>query len=131
MPQGPRPLSPHLQVYKPQLTSVLSIMHRATGIFLALGSIMLALWVISAASGPEYYGWSLWFLSSWIGIALLAAWSWCIFYHLCNGVRHLFWDIGLGFSLKSTYLTGRIVVITSFALTAISWGIGLTMLCTR
>lgn len=127
MAQGNRPLSPHLQVYRPQLTSVLSIFHRLSGIFLSSGVAMLSFWLITTAAGPEYYNWSIWFLTSWLGIGLLGLWSWCLFYHLCNGVRHLFWDIGLGFSLKATYVSGMTVVIASILLTAASWGIGLTL----
>ena len=126
-----RPLSPHLQVYRPQLTAVLSIFHRLSGITLAGGAAMLACWLLTAAAGPEYYQWSGWFLSSWIGIGLLVIWSWTLFYHLSNGIRHLFWDIGLGFSLKATYASGIAVIISSVLLTAISWGLGISMYCLR
>lgn len=125
MAQGSRPLSPHLQVYRPQLTSVLSIFHRMTGVFLASGAMMMTCWLLTAAAGPEYYAWSQWFLTSWVGYALLAAWSWCLFYHLCNGVRHLFWDVGLGFSLQSTYASGVLMILAATGLMAASWGIGL------
>ena len=120
-----RPLSPHLTVYRPQLTSVLSILHRMTGVVLAGGAAMLCAWLLTAAAGPRYYAWTEWFLTSWLGYALLAAWSWCLFYHLCNGIRHLFWDAGLGFSLKATYASGAAVVAASAALTGLSWGLGL------
>ena len=131
MAQGSRPLSPHLQVYRPQLTSVLSIFHRMTGVFLSTGAAMLVCWLLTAAAGPEYYAWSQWFLTSWLGYALLAVWSWCLFYHLCNGVRHLLWDGGIGFSLKSTYRSGVLMVLCALGLTAASWGIGLAVYCTR
>ncbi len=126
-----RPLSPHLQVYRPQLTSVLSIFHRLTGMFLASGAAMLVCWLLTAAAGPDYYAWSEWFLTSWLGYALLAAWSYCLFYHLCNGIRHLFWDAGLGFSLKTTYASGVLMMIASFCLTGLSWGLGLLFYFTR
>ncbi len=122
-----RPLSPHLQVYRPQLTSVLSIFHRMTGVFLASGAAMLVAWLLTTAAGPRYYAWTEWFLTSWLGYALLAIWSYCLFYHLCNGVRHLFWDAGWGFTLKETYASGFLMVLASLALTALSWGIGLGM----
>ena len=131
MSDNNRPLSPHLQVYRPQLTSVLSIFHRLSGITLATGAAMLACWLLTAAAGPEYYEWSRWFLSSWLGIGLLALWSWCLFYHLCYGIRHLFWDVGLGFSLKATYFSGITMLISSALLTGLSWGIGLSMYCLR
>ena len=86
---------------------------------------MLVCWLLTAAAGPEYYAWSEWFLTSWLGYAFLAAWSYCLFYHLCNGIRHLFWDIGLGFSLKATYASGILMVLTSLGLTGLSWGLGL------
>ena len=120
-----RPLSPHLQVYRLQLTSALSFLHRLTGIFLSTGAAMLCCWLLTAAAGPEYYAWSEWFLTSWLGYALLAAWSYCLFYHLCNGIRHLFWDVGIGFSLRATYASGVLMVLASFGLTGLSWGLGL------
>ena len=120
-----RPLSPHLQIYRPQLTSVLSILHRLTGIFLCSGAAMLCCWLLTAAAGPEYYSWSQWFLSSWLGYALLGVWSYCLFYHLCNGIRHLFWDIGQGYSLRATYISGILVLLTSSVLTAAAWGVSL------
>ena len=93
--------------------------------FLATGAAMLCCWLLTAAAGPEYYEWSQWFLTSWLGYALLAAWSYCLFYHLCNGIRHLFWDVGIGFSLKATYASGVLMVLASFGLTGLSWGLGL------
>ena len=107
MSEQSRPLSPHLQIYRPELTSILSILHRMTGMFLSLGVVMLAFWLVTAAAGEAYYAWAEWFLSSWLGYALLAAWSFCLFYHLCNGIRHLCWDLGLGFELRTIYASGR------------------------
>ena len=106
-----RPLSPHLQIYKPQLTSVLSILHRMTGIALAVGLLMLAWWVIAAASGPPAFAVVQDFNASWVGRLLLFGWSFALFYHLCNGIRHLFWDAGYGFELPNVYASGRIVVV--------------------
>jgi succinate dehydrogenase / fumarate reductase cytochrome b subunit len=120
-----RPISPHLTIYRPQLTSVLSILHRLTGVVLASGAAMLCAWLLTAAAGERYYAWTEWFLTSWLGYALLAAWSWCLFYHLCNGIRHLFWDAGLGLSIRQTYASGAAVVVASFVLTGLSWGLGL------
>jgi len=126
-----RPLSPHLQIYRPQLTSVLSILHRMTGIFLGTGAAMLCFWLLTAAAGPEYYAWSQWFLTSWLGYALLAAWSYSLFYHLCNGIRHLFWDIGVGLGIREVYASGIIMMLASLGLTGVSWGIGLAILFTQ
>ncbi len=125
MSESSRPLSPHLQVYRFQLTMALSILHRLTGIFLSGGMVMLAFWLVTAAIGGEPYGWSQWFLSSWLGYGLLFAWSFCLFFHLCNGIRHLFWDLGLGFELRLAYASGYLVVLAAFALTGASWAIGL------
>ena len=92
---------------------------------LTTGAAMLCCWLLTAAAGPEYYAWSQWFLTSWLGYALLAAWSYCLFYHLCNGIRHLFWDVGLGFELRTTYASGVLMVLASFGLFGLSWGLGL------
>ena len=125
MSEQSRPLSPHLQVYRLELTSALSILHRMTGMFLSLGGVMLAFWLVTAAAGEAYYAWAQWFLGSWLGYALLAAWSFCLFYHLCNGIRHLFWDLGLGFELRTVYASGYVVVAASLGLTALAWALGL------
>jgi succinate dehydrogenase / fumarate reductase, cytochrome b subunit len=120
MRQADRPLSPHLQVYRPQLTSVLSISHRATGLALAVGALVVVWWLLAAASGPDAYAGVQGFLGSWIGVLLLIGWTFSLFFHLCNGVRHLAWDSGYGFDLKTTYATGWAVVAVSGALTLIT-----------
>jgi succinate dehydrogenase / fumarate reductase cytochrome b subunit len=122
-----RPLSPHLQVYRPQLTSVLSILHRATGIALSVGALYLAIWVMYAAASPRTYAFFQSFNSSIVGRILLAGWLFCIFYHLCNGIRHLFWDAGYGFELKDAYRSGWAVVAVSLVATVVSWIVGLSL----
>ena len=112
-----RPLSPHLQVYRPQLTSVLSFAHRVTGIFLGVCTSALVGWVIAAALGPRPLARAQAFLRSWIGQALLVAGVFSFFLHLCGGIRHLFWDTGRGFQLRSIYLSGWLVVAASSVLT--------------
>jgi succinate dehydrogenase / fumarate reductase cytochrome b subunit len=119
-----RPLSPHIQVYRWQLTSVMSVSHRATGIALAVGTLMLVAWLVAAATGPEAYAAVQGFLGSWIGVILLLGWSYSLFYHLCNGIRHLMWDTGYGFDLPTTYRTGWTVVAVSVALTILAWIFG-------
>jgi succinate dehydrogenase / fumarate reductase, cytochrome b subunit len=121
MISDPRPLSPHLQIYRWQLTSMLSILHRMTGIALAVGAILLVAWLGSAADGPEPYAKMQWFLGSWIGLLLLFGWSVALFYHLCNGIRHLVWDTGHGLDLKSVYASGWAVLAATAALTVIAW----------
>jgi len=119
-----RPLSPHLQVYRPQLTSVLSILHRATGIGLAAGTLLLVWWLIAAATGPTAFDSVQSFIGSLLGRLLLLAWSFALLYHLCNGIRHLVWDTGRGFELKTAYASGWLVVISAAVLTVICWVAG-------
>lgn len=121
MASRPRPLSPHLQVYRPQLTSVLSISHRITGVGLMVGTLMLTCWLVAAAGGGATYDAIRLFLGSVIGRLLLLGWSFCLFYHLLNGVRHLLWDAGWGFELKEAYATGWAVVVGSGVLTLAAW----------
>ncbi len=121
-PQGP--LSPHLQIYKPQLTSLLSIMHRATGVFLSLGALLLAYWLLSVAAGPEHFAKTGVIIRSWYGQIILFGFCFSLYYHLCNGIRHLFWDAGLGLELKTTYISGYAVVAASVLLTAVTWYAG-------
>lgn len=122
-----RPLSPHLQIYKPQLTALLSISHRATGVFLSLGTLVLVYWLMAAATGPEAYQQAQHLLGSSIGLLLLFAWSFSLFYHLCNGIRHLFWDAGYGFELKTVYRSGYLVLATTFILTLLAWFLAFTL----
>ncbi len=123
-----RPLSPHLQVYRWQLTSVLSILHRATGIALAVGALYLATWVIYAAAPPRAYALFQDFNTSIIGRIVLGGWLFSAFYHLCNGIRHLFWDAGYGFALKDAYRSGWTVVVVSLIATILSWVAGLRLI---
>ena len=121
MAAGDRPLSPHLQVYTPQLTSVLSIMHRITGVALAVGTLLLVYWLAAAAGGPESYAAAQDFIGSIIGRLLLFGWTVALFYHLANGIRHLFWDAGYGYELPTVYRSGWLVVAATAALTLLSW----------
>lgn len=116
-----RPLSPHLQVYKPQLTSVLSILHRATGIALAVGTLLVTYWLSSIAGGEESFNAANAIAGSFVGKLVLFFWTWALFYHLSNGIRHLMWDSGFGFDLPTTYLTGKVAVGASFVLTILLW----------
>ena len=120
----PRPLSPHLQVYRPQLTSFTSIMHRITGIGLAVGLLYLVCWLVAAASGLAAFDRLQSFNGSIIGKLLLLGWSIAFFYHLLNGIRHLAWDAGWGFELPAAYKTGYAVLIGTALLTILAWVIG-------
>ena len=112
-----RPLSPHLQVYKPQLTSVLSITHRGTGVFLSFGALMLSCWLVAIASGEQAFNIIQAHINAWYGKILLMAFVFSLYYHLCNGIRHLFWDAGKGLEISSTYKSGYAVIAVSITLT--------------
>ena len=130
-----RPRSPDVQIYKPQLTSVLSILHRMTGVLLSVGSVLLVVWMVAVADGGDTYALVDRWLRSWIGMLLLFSWTFALFYHLCNGIRHLAWDMDFnlgpgnnGSELRDIYLTGWIVVGVSVVLTLLTWVLGLVVL---
>lgn len=118
-----RPLSPFMlgQYYRFQISSFLSITHRVTGVGLAIGTLFIAIWVMSAVAGPMAYARFSWFAHTPIGLLLLLGWSWALLYHLCNGIRHLVWDAGYAFEKKNVDLGGWIVVGASVVLTAAVW----------
>lgn len=120
-----RPHSPHIQIYRPQLTSVLSITHRITGVLLSTAGVIAAVWLVVGSLGPEPYEAFLTIVRSWIGVIILFIWTFSAFFHLCNGIRHLFWDIGQGFELRSIYLSGWIVIMVSVILTITTWSVAL------
>jgi succinate dehydrogenase / fumarate reductase, cytochrome b subunit len=126
MTPAQRPLSPHLQIYRWQLTSVMSILHRFSGVALSLGAILLVWWLVAAATGPEAYEYVQAFLGSWLGRVLLFGWSVSLFYHLCNGIRHLWWDTARGMELRSVYAGGWAVLAMTLVLTVIAWAAGLS-----
>src|SRR5579863_9049916 len=112
-----RPLSPYW-IYRWQITMTMSILHRATGVALAVGSIALVWWLMAAGMGPDAYGYAHAFFASWFGQLLLIGWTFSLFYHLCNGIRHLAWDAGWGFEIKTMYITGYLVWAVALLLTA-------------
>lgn len=116
-----RPLSPHLQIYKPQMTSTLSILHRATGVALAIGTLMLVWLLVAAAIGEEAFDTFTAFVSSPIGVFMLFGWSFALFYHMCNGVRHLIWDTGRLFKIENATRAGFTVLVVSLVLTISVW----------
>ena len=120
-----RPLSPHLQVYRPQITSVLSIFHRLTGLALSAGVVVLVYWLVALAGGPVAYEQAASILATgWLKICYVG-WSFCFFYHFANGIRHLIWDIGMGFEHGQINASGWLVLVvatvaaTAFSLSAI------------
>lgn len=122
-----RPLSPHLQVYTPQITSVLSIMNRVTGIATSVGTLLLVWWLAAAASGPAAFARVQGFIGSWIGLFVLFGWTASLFYHFFGGLRHLAWDAGYGFSLENTHRSGWAAVIAAVAATILVWVIGVAV----
>lgn len=119
----PRPLSPHLQVYRPQLTSILSIAHRISGVILASGSLLLVLWLWAVANGPQTYALMAMVLEHPLGQFVLFGYSVVLFYHAMNGIRHLGWDLGYGLSLPQIYRNGYAVLGATLVLTALLWGL--------
>ena len=122
-----RPLSPHLEVYSPQITSVLSIMNRVTGIASSIGTLLLVWWLAAAASGPVAFARVQGFIGSWIGLFVLFGWTASLFYHFFNGIRHLAWDAGYGFSLEQTHKSGWLTVIATVVTTLLVWVIGVAV----
>ena len=128
VPAGrPRPLSPNIQIYRPQLTSVLSIVNRITGLVLSLGAIGLVIWLTAAAMGPGAYGEVQGVVVSWCGRIVLFGFTFAFFMHLCGGIRHLVWDTVHGFELRSIYISGWAVVAGSVVLTLAAWAAGLLL----
>ena len=125
MASAQRPLSPHLQVYKPQITTVMSIAHRATGIALTGGALALVFWLLALASGPESFEVAQAIAGSWFGYLCLFVWSFCLFYHLANGIRHLVWDLGKGLDIPTAERLGYAVIAVSLVLTAAVWALAL------
>ena len=120
-----RPLSPHLQVYRPQITSVLSISHRMTGIVLAAGAFFLVCWLVAAAYSPVFFETIQASVRNWFVRLIAIGWTLCLFYHLSNGIRHLFWDAGIGLEITQARVSGWVVVFATIFLTALSWAGGL------
>ncbi len=119
-----RPLSPHLQIYRPQITSVLSITHRATGVALAIGLGLLVSWLLAIAEGPAGFAEAQAFFASALGRLMLFGWTLALFYHFCNGIRHLVWDAGYGFDLKTATKSGWLTVGAAIVLTLAAWVFG-------
>ena len=115
-----RPLSPHLQIYRPQITSVLSITHRATGIILAGGAVLFSYWLMAATYGVEAFSTAQTLLGSWLGQLVLCSLTFSLFYHLGNGIRHLAWDLGLGYELSTLRRSGWLTVIFAVFMTVLT-----------
>lgn len=123
-----RPTSPHLQVYSWSLEMALSIFHRATGVALGGGALLVTWWVIAIATGPDAYEQFHMFMSGHIGKTVLFGFTFALMLHLCNGIRHLFWDMGKGFELEDTHRSSKLVLLSTFLLTGLCWVIGYGMI---
>lgn len=124
MAAGNRPLSPHLQVYRWQMSMLFSILHRITGVGLALGLVLLTWWLVAAASGADYFNTVHAVMASWIGRVILLGFTASLFFHLCNGLRHLAWDAGFGFEIEDMQKTGWLVLAATVVLTLGTFLIG-------
>ena len=124
-PLRPRPLSPHIQIYRPLITWIPSITARVTGAALGLGMLLVTAWLVALASGPRAYATVQDFTHSWIGILVLVGFTWSLMFHMLAGIRHLVWDMGYGFQMPTVRVTGWSVVIGSVLLTAFVWALGL------
>ena len=123
-----RPLSPHLQIYAPMLTMMLSIVHRLTGAVLYFGTLLLCWWLIAAATGSAYFAYVQDFMSSYLGRLILFGYTWALLHHMFGGLRHLFWDTGRGFELPTAELTARWTIIASVVTTIVVWVAGYWMM---
>src|ERR1700722_8074003 len=124
--KGPaaRPLSPHLQIYRPMLTMMMSIVHRITGAALYVGTLLLAWWLLAAASGPNAYATCQAVASSFIGRVVLLGYTWALVHHMLGGIRHLIWDSGHGFGPAEREWLARANLVGSIALTILLWFVG-------
>jgi succinate dehydrogenase / fumarate reductase, cytochrome b subunit len=116
-----RPLSPHLQIYRPLINMVMSILHRITGAALYFGTILLAAWLVAAASGPEAFQTVSGYLATWPGLVVLAGYTWVLIHHALGGIRHFIWDFGLGYEHETIDLLSWGTIVLSVLLTAVVW----------
>lgn len=116
-----RPLSPHLQIYRPQINMVMSILHRITGAALYVGSLLLAWWLLAAATGPDYFAYVNGLFSSPLGLVVLVGYTWALIHHMLGGLRHLVWDTGSSLDLASVDLLSWSTIVLSLLLTAALW----------
>jgi len=121
MANRPRPLSPHLTIYRWPITMILSIMHRVTGAALSFGMMVFILWLVTIAFSQSGYDFFLLIMKSWLGRLALFLWSFAFFLHFCNGIRHLYWDTGRGFNKDKVELSARLVILGSVVLTVFFW----------
>lgn len=124
-PSPQRPLSPHLQIYRPLINMTMSILHRITGAALYVGTVLLAWWLVAAAAGPDSFAFVNDLLGSWIGRIVLLGYTWALMHHMLGGIRHLIWDTGRGFDLGTVDFLCRMSIVGSVVLTLAIWFLAL------
>ena len=123
-----RPLSPHLQIYKPMLTMMMSIVHRITGAAMYFGTLLMVWWLVAAAAGPNAYADVQWFMATLLGRLILFGYTWALIHHMLGGIRHLIWDIGYGFGpVEREWLTIA-TLVGSVGFTVVLWVVGYVMM---
>lgn len=123
-PQNSRPLSPHLQIYRPMLTMMMSIVHRITGAALYFGTLLLTWWLVALATGPDHFAFVQDVAGSYIGLLVLFGYTWALIHHAIGGIRHLIWDTGRGFNLDGVEWMARLNLAGSIVITIVIWVIG-------
>jgi succinate dehydrogenase / fumarate reductase, cytochrome b subunit len=121
-----RPLSPHLQIYRPMLTMVMSILHRITGAALYVGTLLLAWWLVAGATSPTAFANAQWFMGTWFGRLVLLGYTWALLHHMLGGIRHFIWDTGRGFGVQEREWLAKASLIGSGALTLLIWAVALS-----
>ena len=121
----PRPMSPHLSIYRPLINMMMSIVHRLTGAALYFGTLLLAWWLIAAASGPDYFAYVRQLFSHPIGLFVLFGYTWALIHHMLGGVKHLVWDTGRGFDIGTVNVLSWLSIVASVGLTAVVWALAL------
>jgi succinate dehydrogenase / fumarate reductase cytochrome b subunit len=116
-----RPLSPHLQIYRPQINMVMSVFHRLTGCALYFGALLIAWWLIAAATGPDYFAFVNGLFATWVGMIVIVGYTWALIHHMLGGLRHLLWDTGTGLDIASVDLLSWGTIVLSLLLTAGLW----------
>lgn len=119
-----RPISPHLGIFRPILTMMMSIVHRITGAALYFGTLLLLWWLIAAASGPNAFAQVQWFMGTFIGRVVLFGYTWALVHHMLGGIRHLIWDVGYGFGASEREWLARMGLIGSIGITFVLWTVG-------
>jgi succinate dehydrogenase / fumarate reductase cytochrome b subunit len=123
-----RPISPHLSIYKPMLTMMMSIVHRITGAALYFGTLLLAWWLVAAASGPNSYAKVQWFMGTWIGRLILFGYTWALIHHMFGGIRHFIWDTGRGYGATEREWLVIVGLAGSIATTIVLWIVGYSIM---